>query len=484
MTTHYIDPVNGLDTNGGTSWADAWQTLQHAFSAGDIIKAAKSVETAQPGTASATNGSNSVTGISGWTPAQYDIVRFDDDPTAYMVYSYASGTITLYRPYRGTTGSGKTIKLLSLAVFPAAHAWKPTSGTGTEANPITIKGGYNTSTEVQDGFTILDVNNNTSGLEGTLTYWNIERLGFYYSSHAWNANLTNSLVSDCFAFRGGTTSGAWAQVIADRFIAIDSYFGYPMTLNGCELNDLETADPNSPGFRLNGPFLNNIVRRWRNAGYSGQQALRLYGCQAINNKFIDCVLDELNSGCPNLSFETNCYVSGFIMENPSFGSGGHTVSTLGGSVGLSNINGDPESNQTFFGFGEVTKYYLVSSDFSTYKTTAPAAKVACYQAARPLTLTHYVPCESGVQKTISVYLRKNSSYGSDSLPKMRLRWITGTSPDLVSNEYEAEMTDVNDTWIQVSHAVTPSIKGVIVVELIFKSSNSGAIAWYDDFGVS
>jgi hypothetical protein len=46
------------------------------------------------------------------------------------------------------------------------------------------------------------------------------------------------------------------------------------------------------------------------------------------------------------------------------------------------------------------------------------------------------------------------------------------------------MADTDDTWVQVSYAVTPSVKGAVIMELIFQSANSGAIAWYDDIGVA
>ena len=31
MASHYVDPSGGSDANGGTSWGDAWATLQKAI---------------------------------------------------------------------------------------------------------------------------------------------------------------------------------------------------------------------------------------------------------------------------------------------------------------------------------------------------------------------------------------------------------------------------------------------------------------------
>jgi hypothetical protein len=66
---------------------------------------------------------------------------------------------------------------------------------------------------------------------------------------------------------------------------------------------------------------------------------------------------------------------------------------------------------------------------------------------------------------------------------MRLRWLTGTAGALVSNVYDSAMSDTNDSFVQVSHAVTPSVQGVIIMELIFLPGANGAIGWYDDIGV-
>lgn len=56
MAIFYIDPANGSDSNGGTSWADAWKTILNGATAariapGDIIRIAKSPDPTSIGAA-------------------------------------------------------------------------------------------------------------------------------------------------------------------------------------------------------------------------------------------------------------------------------------------------------------------------------------------------------------------------------------------------------------------------------------------------
>lgn len=76
-----------------------------------------------------------------------------------------------------------------------------------------------------------------------------------------------------------------------------------------------------------------------------------------------------------------------------------------------------------------------------------------------------------------------AGYGSNNLPFMRLRWMTGTAPNLVSNVIDVPMANVDNAFQQVSYAVTPSVKANMIMELIFLSAGAGALCWFDDFGV-
>ena len=138
----------------------SFKTLHKTFAAGDVVNVAQSVETAQPGTATATKGSLSVTGISGWTPAQYQLIRFVGDNEVYSIANYSSGTITLYRPYRGTTNSGKTINLFTIPQTVSSNNDLVMAGSGTPTSYITINCGVNPATNVQTGYTVWNFNNN------------------------------------------------------------------------------------------------------------------------------------------------------------------------------------------------------------------------------------------------------------------------------------------------------------------------------------
>lgn len=472
----------GACVNAQTTPYDAvfasFKTLKKTFAAGDIILVVKNVETQQQTGATATLGGVNVTGISGWTPAQYNFIRFVGDDTIYMVRSFDGSTLVLYRPYRGASGS-KTINLLTLPVALSSD-WRPTGGTGTLANPITLQAGINASTNAQDGFTIINGNGASEGWYFNATCWNLSRLGFYNFACLWDATFTNCDLTNCYAFRSSlpyspilrvsTINGFVSEECAFRANAQDSI-----------LNNIETASPSYNGVVLYG-LINSTINNWKNAGYSGRSALYGDTSANLNSRFIDCILDELASGCLMINMQgspTSC--EDIVLQNPSLGAGTiFTSNSLQGSIALQNINGSAIDHRVYYGRAEMNKYYWLSYDASTYNTAAPAAKINSVQSVYSFPVRHYIPCEAGVEKTVSVYFRKNSSYGSVTRPIMRLRWMTGSPGALVSNVHDEVMADTNDTFLEQSYAVTPSVKGAIIVELIFQSANSGAVAWFDD----
>ena len=495
MTTWYVDPVNGLDTYAGDSFAAGhpFKTLKKTFAAGDTILVAKSPETAAAGTVTATVGSVSVNTTSDLTGviAQYTIIRIGGDNTLYMVKAITSSVITLYRPYRGTTAAGKGLTYFTSLPTSASNDWQPTAMTGTSGSHITIQGGVNTGTLSQDGFTILYGNNANYCLNGTWTFADLSRVATFYWSYPWAATLVDCTLTNCFSLRCSSSlglTGSWTRVIVNGFVSELGKWIYNVTQYNCTYNQIETSETGQHGYYNNSNTSNIIINQWRNAGYSGYTCLFIDGT-AFNVRFVDPIFDELAAGGTNIMVGLNGSYFDLVMQNPTFGAGTvFAFSSLAyrftGKICLSNVNGSATDHRTYIGQPDNGKYALLSYDASTYHTAAPAAKVALFQSAYPTTIRHYIPCDAGVAKTISVYFRKNSSYGSATLPIMRLKWMTGSAGALVSNSQDVTMVDTNDTWLQYSYAVTPSVQGAIIMELIFQSANSGAIAWYDDIGVA
>lgn len=497
MATYYVDPVNGNDANAGDSFAAGhpWKTIKKTFAAGDTVLVAKSPETGLAGTVTVTQGSVSVATTNDLTGtlAQYSIIRIDNTDTLYMVKAITSSVITLYRPYRGTGGSGKSATYFTSLPTSASNDWLPTAMIGTVASRITVQCGINTSDNSQDGFTILYGANNSYGVNGTWKFVDLSRVATLYWQYPWPYTPTDVNKTNCFCFRTTITfAGAtWTRTNIYGFVSEVGSFGSGFDIFGCYVGQLETAEPSTVGLAP-GVIKDTIFDSWRNAGYSGQYALRFWS-HVVNTRFISPIFDELASGCPNLhvyGYGTGgAIISNVVFENPTLGSGTPvTIYDYGsfiGSFSMANVNGSSTDHRTYEGKQENAKVAaLLSYDGTVYRTAAPSAKVTLYQSAFPVKFTHYIPCEAGVAKTVSVFLRKNSSYGSSTLPFMRLRWMTGTEGALVSNVHDVAMTDTNDTWVQCLYEVTPAVKGAIVMELIFQSANSGAIAYYDDVGLS
>lgn len=486
----HIDTVDGNDSNPGTTWATSRKTLKQNFYAGDSIKVARSVQTGAAGTVSTTNGSLSITTTSDLTGSisSYTIIRIDSDNTCYMVRTINSTTITLYRPYRGTTASGKSLSYYTGLPTIAAYDWSPVSMGGTEDNPIILDCGVDTSTNSIDGFTIL-YGNNATYLNGANWYWvQMTNMATSYWNYPWSGNAYDCTFTNCHAFRntGMGLSCYWHRMTINGFISERGGFPSGISLYYCEINDLETGESVAIGFNQSSWVVGTNVHNWRNAGWSGYYAFQV-GTHNSKLRFYNPVFDETGSGCTQVWVQTSGGIVDTCFENPTIGAGtlfGQYASWgWYGNISFSNVNGDCTDNRTYMEMGEGGKHALLTSDTSVYRTSSPSAKISFYTPTRPVVLNHYIPCDAGVSRTVSVYFRKNSSYGSYSRPTMRLHWISGTT-NLVSEVYEATMSDVDDTWTQVSHTFTPGLTSTISMELVFQSSNSGAVAWYDDIDIS
>jgi hypothetical protein len=469
----------------------SFKTIKKTFAAGDTINVAKSAETAAAGTVTGTTGSVSVPTTNDLTAVcpQYTVIRIGGDNTLYMVKAISSSVITLYRPYRGATAAGKGLTYFTGLPTSVTNDWNPTSMPGTFASPITLQAGMSTVNNTQDGFTVLYGNNSNVLFGGTYTFTNMSRVATLYWSYPWTVTFVDCSLTNCFSFRNTAQFGTnvWTRVVVSGFVTEIGLWCYGVNMVGGTINNLETAEPSGPGFQTTVIFYNTLVTSWKNAGYASYPALH-FTANIFESRFVDPVFDELASGCLNLRLAASpLYAKNVIFQNPTFGAG--TVFTIQagyafmGEVRMSNVNGSLTDHRSYLGISNTTetgKYTLLSYDASTYHTAAPAAKVSLFQSAYPTIVLHHIPCDAGVQKTISVWFRKNSSYGSITLPIMRLRWMTGNAGALVSNVHDVTMVDTNDTWLQYSYAITPTIDADVIVELIFQSANSGAIAWYDD----
>jgi hypothetical protein len=487
-----IDPVSGSDINSGALFTDAWKTLKKNFIPGDNIYVAKNVETSQAGTVTAgafpaltLTTTNNLTGAL----AVYDIIRLTSggvlDGTIYMIKAITSTTITLYRPYRGTVESGKTIYKLTVASCSSGD-WTPTTGPGTAASHIILQGGINTGTLAQDGFTVLEGGGGSNGLylASTKPFWEVSYLGFRNFNYSFGlGQFTDCILTKLFAFRGvgGYHYGASVRTVTNGIVFEAAPVALQDPHSDCIHNDWEIADAASTSSLTTMTMQNVIFNRPRIVGYGTKNCMNPGG--SLNGVvFNDPVFDENNNG-------SNIFYMGIIQaymdvifNNPMFGSGTLFGSYLTpyGWLSFQNFGGVANDNRQYYFAGEAKYVGLLTRETTVYRTASPSGKVALNQSVYAFPVNFEIPCAAGVPITISAYLRKNSSYGSSTRPTMRLKWVTGTAGAYVWNQHDEVMSDTDDSFVQVSYQVTPAIQGVVKVDLLFQSLNSGAIGYFDD----
>lgn len=495
----HVDAVNGDNSYTGTSWAQAWKTIQHYFQPGDVIKVAKSPETPLSGTVTATNGSeviNTTDDLSG-SLSQYTFVKIGSDQDLYMVWSSTSSTVTLHRGYKGTTGSGKSITQISPVAKTTTSDWSKTGDGTSFDNMISLHGGYDTSTGLQDGFTISDWGGSYTNVFGSsLTFWDLSRIYLYWASSSHWAYAYSCTFDDCGGFRNENYN--FFYIARDLTCTnLNCQYFQTNSLYDSVIDDLETGNPSGIKSINLGTCVNTVYNRWKNAGWAHASgaAVILQSNNIKNVRFFDAIFDALGKGCRHFAVSNySAFFNDFNFFNPQIGSGelfdDYGLSwTFLGEIGLSCVNGDETDNRTIICLGQtypLANVYpgILQSDSSVYRTAAPSAKMTLSSWTSPFIIHHVVPCNANEEMTVSAYLRKNSSYGSSNLPRMRLEWVVSLPAGLSFCSYDAVMSDTDDTFVQVSHTLTPGITGAVNVDFVFHSSNSGAIAWYDDIEIS
>lgn len=198
MTTWYINPASGNDSNDGLSWGSAKLSMKSvptaSIVAGDEFRFAKSEDPVACGSATWTDGSSTVTFSSPPTLASTDLLSrassawWDSTPW-HGVASIAGSTVTLARPYRGPSGTFTTYRRAPVAITGSPSQGFGSNGqaavSGTSGSTIKVSGGWNTSTGLQDGQTILDGQTTSEPFYFVQCHW-IEwrRFSFVRAAHA------------------------------------------------------------------------------------------------------------------------------------------------------------------------------------------------------------------------------------------------------------------------------------------------------------
>ena len=485
-------------TNGGACVAVtagfncAWKTCNHSYADGDNVYIVKAVETALTGTVTATLGSNTIVTTNDLTataPAG-TIIRIGESNAIYKVLSITSSAITLYRCYRGSSGSGLSItKLDGTTLNALTNTWTlPTGGNGaTLANPCNMYGGINTDNLAQDGFSLIVNDNSGYGFQGTWSYWNFSRMAFVNWSRCWFETANYCIFTDCYEYHPSSNNQQTLNnCTVIRFICEDSAWG-PGNVNNSDFYDMDVFQLSLTPLLLNAFFYNTKCQ-----GRTNSATILFNNATLMNVHFFDTIVNEqgavvstwftMGSGnatcyCSDVSFH-NTQQNGAILPT--------NIMVLSGIVGFANTGGSATDHKMFQSFGSGVSLYgaKYSRETTVYNIDSQCVKILFGNMDVFQIWKMNYPCDAGVAKTVSIYFRKDANYGSLYLPMMKVRWITGTAGALVNNIHIVAMPDVNDSWQQVSYTVTPSIKGDITVELWFKTLTTGGIAYFSDFAVT
>jgi len=447
-----IDPINGSPLNAGQSFSEALQyPSSKAICSSDKVYVAKTPETALSGTATATQDSFTVVNTSSLSLVQDDVLRIGSDDTLYSIYSCAGLTIQLWRPYRGSTGSGKQLYQLNPYCVKGGD-WTFSTHAAAGATTL-ICGGIDTETLDADGFTVIGGH---SLYQPTLMVdigraYDISRFAshYAYSTSGFMIAAHRVRISNCFCFVSGylrTLGVSTAGLQVDKFVAEHTSSGFKAErLTDFEVNDLEVFAC-TEGIDSSEPILNGTFRRLKigNCTYGWEiNSGRIANVKVLDSTFGD---GAINSGADLRVFGSATF-SNFIFKNskmlsPQLLIVGTADYIWGGKIGfehcVTNSLGLGSPNFCLYGsdcaistYTQQSYAFKSSQDSSTYRTAPPSLKVEMPFMAplfpeAVLTLPFTVPCIVDTPITIGVYLRKNTFYLAEKLPTLRVRYSAGS----------------------------------------------------------
>lgn len=390
-TTYYLDAINGADANAGTATATAWKSLnkftENARSAGDIIKIRRntinngtlattttSISTSSPAgvitdlnftsdgtivapiiieadydnswgdfvaggiTANLTFGSTTITMTATTTAVvagQWIYNNTDNNRTyAYEISTVVGSAITLYLPFKGTTGNAQTMN-----VMPANPQWNQAAGDfqwnfdtdgAWKVQGIDIRGtDTNGNVEIDSDPTLagnefddcIFTGNGSSdiGIQATDDFYSIMVKKSRFSAH-WQGSI--KAVID--------TYGYWR--ISDSYIAGSAGNSYAIAVNSnssiMDIFDLTTTNDLDSMVFTAVPLLN--ITHGRNVKFSGstQKIYAVANSNAINGTYMEDYQNIIGANQQNLG------LSSVSADTPQIISTSTTVRSGGGATSL------------------------------------------------------------------------------------------------------------------------------------------------------
>jgi hypothetical protein len=491
--TYYLDYANGDDGNDGSDWANAKKTLRGAAglcSAGDTVRIAKSDDP----TAIATDCTFTVDSTSVTTDADLtgdlstgDYIKLDNDSEDmwWKIASITSDTITLSENYYGDGGEDNITKMNPITGVTQDSF----NQSGSSGNVITLSGGWNTSTTVQDGKTYwkANVSGEGTGLPINASYIDAEGIGVIDFNRGISLGGYNYInISDLEIYhaddRAVYTIGGSGRVFTDLKIS-----GCVNGITGDNLPASNEEPDNYSGTCLyssqNVPAneYNRITNNCKVRNGDRSVSVAPYPIKGIDSQYNGWgIYANRNGIIYDSTFDNNdidVYVDGMVfMYNCSLDSSTQVASQGGMTDTVTAINlGGVDSNHKFwFGGGDIISTGAGLTD-ETVRTAGSLAMRFAVDGDVYFNFSSPVMVVKDQEVTVSLWVRKNSTYDNRMLPKIELFGFGLDDSD--------QMTDVDDTWEELTVSGTPTISGEASLNIILGNTAAGGYVYLDDITV-
>src|SRR3990167_2335463 len=515
---YYVDPTSGSDAGAGTS-GDPWKTLNgHSYADGDEFRIAKSpAPTTYSSGLDFTNNSPTfnrnagnaddlslqlavgdlieITGEESWgtnRPKQY-----------YIITARTVSTLTIAESYLGSTGTNKTVTRTTPHTLGATTMYN----LQTASRNITISGGWDLSGPTQDSSISFIYNSSGSDAIGASTNNNsaftISQIGIIKSgsSMSWrldkDSTFTNfyafhiSAGSSPITFQTSSAATAEAEVTfttcllsapnlgfsSRKMKIVNSALLYNTTTGNNSLFSRYVVLSNCLIASRSGPTANLIVIRaglyncdFKAPGGAGPFYYGFHNRGGVIHLF-------------NCSFKT----FGGVDVTANLPVKNIVDATYGRDY--SHISYQNYQSDSFISCNAISKETARIRLNSSIERTAGkpsvaftllAAQTNIFNSLSPLQRIKFA-VNASTQYTVTVYCRKNTSYGSNNRPKIRVYY----DQDTVADAYvETTMADTTDTWSAVTAQFTPAAAGAAELDFMCFYNAAGAIAYFADWSVA
>lgn len=326
MTLWYVDYGTGNNGNAGTSWGTAKKDISAITPAnGDTIKVAKSPDpTALSGTLAWVDGSatvNTSVDLTGVLSAKDMVGKNSNGSDGWWeISSITSSAITLVSVYAGTTATATSYKL---GVFDVGSP--VSSSTNIQAVPsvnvnaydaIAISGGWNTGTDLIDGYTHYWVSGATKNGRFSVANngYTISRIGMHRCATGFN--VTGSYNKYQTVWASNTNSQGLSFQASMNEISGMTLVGCVISINATNLggivcNNVRSLSAAGAINLANGPVSavvsNCTIIRGGSAGvsFSGSASDGLIKSCTIRNCTLGVLLDNARTMVVNCTMSSN-----------------------------------------------------------------------------------------------------------------------------------------------------------------------------------